>query len=66
MEKKNASRIELYPEMPKTRTDNFPIASLIVRVLSSVGNNKVLAHSGDYSYVLFWCNNITNADDMIE
>lgn len=38
--------VKLYPELSNLTRDKPPIASFIIRVLSSVGDRKVLIHPG--------------------
>lgn len=64
MEKNCGLRIELYPEMSKTITQNPPIASFIVRILSYAGNSKILTQSGDSSSMFKNIYNLVNANSI--
>ncbi|KAK2978393.1 hypothetical protein RJ640_004930 [Escallonia rubra] len=44
VEKNRTLSIKLYPEISNLTRDNPPIASFIIRVVSSVGDRKTLAH----------------------
>lgn len=43
--------IKLYPEISNLTRDNPPIASFIIRVISSVGDRKALTHPGNKLYL---------------
>lgn len=43
--------IKLYPEISNLTRDNPPIASFIIRVISSVGDRKALIHPGNKLYL---------------
>lgn len=44
MDKSRSLFIKLYPEISNLTRDNPPIASFIIRVVSSVGDRKCLVH----------------------
>lgn len=39
--------VKLYPEVSNLTRDNPPIASFVIRVVSSVGDRKALSHPGN-------------------
>ncbi|KAK7277005.1 hypothetical protein RIF29_18154 [Crotalaria pallida] len=45
VERTRVSVVKLYPEISNLTKDNLPIASFIIRLLSSAGDHKALAHS---------------------
>lgn len=47
MEKNRQLFVKLYPETSNLTRENPPIASFIIRVLSSVGDRKALIHPGN-------------------
>lgn len=49
MEKNRSLFIKLYPEVSSLTKNNPPIASFIIRVVSSLGNRTTLAHPGIFS-----------------
>lgn len=64
MEKNRTLSIKLYPEVSNFTRENPPIASFIIRLVSSLGDRKTLIHPGknvlnsSISYVfllIFWC-----------
>lgn len=52
MEKNRSLFIKLYPEISNLTRENPPIASFIIRVVSSVGDRKSLVHPGESSQFL--------------
>lgn len=50
MEKNRTLFIKLYPEISNLTRENPPIASFIIKVVSSVGDRKCLIHPGKLSH----------------
>jgi speckle-type POZ protein len=46
LEKNRLLFVKLYPEISNLTRDNPPIASFIIRVVSSAGDRKALTHPG--------------------
>lgn len=46
MEKNRVLFVKLYPEISNLTRENPPIASFIIRVVSSAGDRKALTHPG--------------------
>lgn len=47
MEKNRVLFVKLYPEISNLTRENPPIASFIIRVVSSAGDRKALTHPGN-------------------
>lgn len=45
--------VKLYPEISNLTRENPPIASFIIRVVSSAGDRRSLAHPGNESWGFF-------------
>lgn len=53
VEKNRVLFVKLFPEISNLTRDNPPIASFIVRVVSSVGDRKAITHPGLSFFLLF-------------
>lgn len=53
MEKNRVLFVKLFPEISNLTRDNPPIASFIIRVVSSVGDRRAIIHPGLVSFYLF-------------